>query len=174
MPAPCPWTARVWREFRVGNLTRFWRDVLLTLRTFRGAGGLCMPSHATIAARARCCVRTVQRALHQADLLGLVRSVERRVRAGWRSLRTSNRYLFTMPETPVVEGLRPRRRPPATTGQPVRGGELGNKKEALEEMMRGARAMPDLLAARRTTLIQAQWTRLTLQPDALRERREAV
>ena len=57
MPTACPWTARVWREFRVGNLTRSSRDVLLTLKTFRGTGGLCVPSHATLADRAKCSVR---------------------------------------------------------------------------------------------------------------------
>jgi hypothetical protein len=45
MPTTSPWTTRVWREFRVGNLTRAMRDSLLTLATYRGAGGLCMPSH---------------------------------------------------------------------------------------------------------------------------------
>ncbi len=39
------WTARVWQEFRAGNLTRAARDVLLTLRTYRGRGGLICPSH---------------------------------------------------------------------------------------------------------------------------------
>ena len=98
MPAACPWTARVWAEFRAGNLTRSSRDVMLTLRTFRGLGGLCTPSHATLANRAKCSVRTVQRALRQADYLGLVRWAERRVRAAWRWLRTSNRYLFEIPK----------------------------------------------------------------------------
>ena len=149
MPTPCLWTARVWREFRAGNLTRGARDVLLTLRTFRGAGGLCVPSHATLALRARCCVRTVQRALAQADALGLLRWVERRVRAAWRWLRTSNRYLFTVPETPVMSGLAARRR---TTGHLARGGELGSKKEALKAMLAEAAALGDLLAARRAAM----------------------
>ena len=39
----------VWAEFRAGNLTRAGRDVLLTLRTFRGHGGEIHPSHATLA-----------------------------------------------------------------------------------------------------------------------------
>jgi len=37
---PASWTDRVWLEFRAGNLTRAYRDVLLTLRTYRGHGGL--------------------------------------------------------------------------------------------------------------------------------------
>jgi AraC-like DNA-binding protein len=151
MPTPCQWTARVWREFRAGNLTRSARDVLLTLRTFRGSGGLCVPSHATLAERAKCSVRTVQRALRQADHLGLVRWTERRVRAAWRWLRTSNRYLFEIPETPVAAGMRLRRR---TTGQPARGGESGSKKEVLMEMLRAAAALPDLLARRREAMLR--------------------
>ena len=75
------WTARVWAEFRAGNLTRVWRDVLLTLKTYRGHGGLICPSHATLAERARCSVRTVQRALAMGRRLGLVSWSERRVRA---------------------------------------------------------------------------------------------
>jgi Helix-turn-helix domain len=64
--------------------------VLLTLHTFRGQGSAAWPSHATLAERARCCTRTVQRALQHAQHLGLVSWAERRVRAGWRWLRTSN------------------------------------------------------------------------------------
>ena len=37
---PNDWTARIWAEFRAGNLTRAWRDALLTLATFRGHGGI--------------------------------------------------------------------------------------------------------------------------------------
>jgi hypothetical protein len=52
MPTQCPWTTRVWKEFHADNLTRGERDVLLTLRTFKGSGGLCIPSHTTLADRA--------------------------------------------------------------------------------------------------------------------------
>jgi len=93
MPAASPpWTDRIWREFRAGTLTRSWRDVLLTLATFRGSGGAIHPSHSTLAERGRCSVRTVQRALAHAQRLGLVVWAERRVRASWRWLRTSNTY----------------------------------------------------------------------------------
>jgi hypothetical protein len=97
----------IWLEFRAGNLTRAHRDVLLCLA---GYGRVAWPSHQTLADRANCCVRTVQRALEAARDLGLVTWVERRVRAGWRWLRTSNRYTLTVP----------------TTGQDAR---RGNKKE---------------------------------------------
>lgn len=109
------------------------------------------PSHATLADRAGCCVRTVQRALEMAGRLGLVSWVERRVRAAWRWLRTSNTYRLLMPAEPIQAGQRaPVYRPLATTGQKDRGGESQNKKEALREMMMKAAGMPDLLAIRRT------------------------
>jgi hypothetical protein len=86
----------IWLEFRAGNLTRAHRDVMLCLVAY---GRVAWPSHETLADRANCCVRTVQRALEAARDLGLVTWVERRVRAGWRWLRTSNRYTLTVPTT---------------------------------------------------------------------------
>jgi AraC-like DNA-binding protein len=149
MPA-VPWTDRVWGEFHADNLTRAYRDVLLTLRTFRGTGGVCTPAHATLADRAGCSVRTVQRALRMAERLGLVSWCERRVRAGWRWLRTSNAYRLEHPDGEVRPGLRPAwpaRR--ATSGQDGRGGESINKKRMLTEMLLEAARLPDLLARRR-------------------------
>jgi hypothetical protein len=154
MPIATPgWTTRIWLEYRAGNLTRAYRDVLLTLRTFRGTGGHCWPSHDTLADRADCCPRTVQRALRQARDLGLVEWSERRVRAGWRWLRTSNAYRFLAPLAPVQSGLRaPRWNACATTGLQGRGGERTSKKEAHEAMRQEALAAPDLLAMRRTVI----------------------
>jgi hypothetical protein len=103
---PTSWISRVWQEFHAGNLTRAHRDVLLTLRSYRGHGGLICPSHDTLADRANCHTSTVLRALHAARDLGLVRWTERRIRAAWRSLRTSNRYTLTDPEAPVMPRLR--------------------------------------------------------------------
>jgi len=147
------WRARIWREFHADNLTRGYRDVLLTLRTFRGTGGLCVPAHATLADRAGCSVRTVQRALMQAQVLDLVSWTERRVRAGWRWLRTSNAYRLAVPDGPVQPGMRmPFSRSaicPATTGQSDRGGENLSKKGALQDMLVAAASLPDLLAMRR-------------------------
>jgi hypothetical protein len=154
MPIPAsPWTARVWQEFRAGNLTRAYRDVLLTLRTFRGHGGHCWPSHATLADRAECCVRTVQRALAQAQHLGLVDWVERRVRAGWRWLRTSNLYRFVTPAAPVQAGMRPVFRAPPLSDIPAGKGRV-RKQEAIEAVLAEAAAAPDLLLARRETMRQ--------------------
>jgi hypothetical protein len=120
-----PWTSRIWQEFHAGNLSRAARDVLLTLRTYRGHGGLICPSHDTLADRANCHPSTVLRALQTARDLGLVRWTERRVRAGWRWLRTSNRYTLTDPETPVTPRL-------PTNRQTAGGGESEQKKEARE------------------------------------------
>ena len=93
------WRQRIWREFNAGNLTRSYRDVLLTLA---GYGPRPWPSHETLAARARCCTRTVQRALEAARGLDLVSWAERRIKAGWRWLRTSNIYRLLVPDGPVA------------------------------------------------------------------------
>ena len=148
-----PWTARVWQEFRAGNLTRTARDVLLTLATYRGHGGMICPSHDTLAERVDCHPSTVWRALQAARDLGLVRWTERRVRAAWRSLRTSNRYRLLMPEAPVAPCPKGHWR---TTLQNAGGGERKLNQEAREQgrgalasMLAGAARLPDLLAMRR-------------------------
>ena len=107
------WTNRVWQERHARRLTFAWKDVLLSLATYRGRGGSIHPSHDTLAARVGCCVKTVQRALQAARKIGLVTWCERRVRAGWRTVRTSNRYALTVPATPAE----PRQ---TTTGLKVR------------------------------------------------------
>jgi helix-turn-helix protein len=147
-----PWTTRIWQEFRCGNLTRAARDVLLTLHAYRGHGGAAWPSHETLATRANCCAKTVQRALRQARELDLVHWTERRVRMGWRWLQTSNLYTFTTPAGPVQAGRRaPRTAPAPLTDIRAREGRV-SKKEALEELLRAARAAPDLLAMRRAMI----------------------
>src|SRR3954451_23771019 len=101
------WIARVWREFHAHNLTPTWRDVLLSLRTFRGSDGAICPAHATLGQAARCHQNTVQRALQAARGLRLVEWAGRRVRLGWRALRTSNSYVLLVPKTPVLEAEGP-------------------------------------------------------------------
>ncbi len=130
---PVAWTDRVWQEFRAGNLTRASRDVLLTLRTYRGHGGDCWPAHETIAARARCSASTVLRALQAARALGLITWAERRVRAGWRWLRSSNAYRFVTPAGPPE----PRAPQPRRTN---RHGASGG--ENLRNQDRSAPSMP--------------------------------
>ena len=150
------WTARVWAEFRAGNLTRAGRDVLLTLATFRGHGGAAWPSHATLAGRAGCCVSTVQAALRAARELGMIAWIERRMRSGWRSLQSSNLYRFLMPAGAVRQGQRPVSRRGCTDGNQHRVGESEENKgaregskAALAEMLGAASRLPDLLAMRR-------------------------
>jgi hypothetical protein len=122
------WTARIWAEFRVNNITRAWRDALLTLATFRGRGGVICPAHATVAARTSLAPKTVERALHAARDLGLVAWSERRVRRGWRWLRTSNLYRLIMPDAAVEPGLR---RPRRTNRPAVDRGESKQERSRL-------------------------------------------
>lgn len=94
------WIDEIWRAYRQHRLTPLSRDVLLRLETFRGRGGLIYPSHQSLALRARCSVKTVQRALAAGMAAGLVswRAVWRRV--GWSSHRSSNVYVLETPENP--------------------------------------------------------------------------
>jgi DNA-binding transcriptional MocR family regulator len=84
----------IWQAYRDGKLTRAFLIVLLELPRFAGPGGI-YPSHAALASRARCSVKTVQRALQAARELGLVSWSHRHVRAAWRALRVSNAYVLT-------------------------------------------------------------------------------
>jgi hypothetical protein len=160
------WFSRVEREFEAGNLTRAQRDVLKALGRFSGCRFGVFPSHAFLAARVKCCVRTVQRALQAARDLGLVQWAAQRVRAGWRSLRTSNRYVLTVPNRAVEHDPHG---PRATTGQKARGVPQEKKKEAHEKrgiglgaFLEAARGLPDLLRARRETL-EARWRGLVVR-----------
>lgn len=150
------WTTRIWREHRAGNLTRAERDVALTLATYRDRGGIAWPAHATLAARVRCSVRTVQRALAQAQRLGLVRWTARRVRAGWRSLQTSNVYRLVQPIAPVRAGMRSPASRVVTGGHSGRGGESEINKVAMNTLIAAAQGLPDLLAMRRLAVEAAQ------------------
>ena len=162
--SPSAWRPRVWAEFHAQNLTRASRDVLLTLATYRGPGGNAWPAHATLAARVGCSVRTVQRALARAAELGLVAWTERRVRAGWRWLRTSNVYRLLTPASAVEN--RPRAMRLATTGQKERGVENKKNKQALRAMLEAAAKLPDLLAARRREIELRLQTARSLASDS--------
>jgi hypothetical protein len=103
------WETQVWCDYREHNLTPLYRDVLLRLPNFRGRGGLIFPSHESLAAKARCCVRTVQRALNAAAGLGLLTWRERRKRVGAGTERTSNLYTLivkTPGKPPTGQGVR--------------------------------------------------------------------
>src|SRR5215472_6129646 len=108
------WFSRVYREYEAGNLTPLWRDVLRALGRFDACRFGIFPSHQFLARRARCSVRTVQNALQAARRLGLVDWTAQRVRASWRLLRASNRYVLKMPTGPVQTGPHG---PGATTGK---------------------------------------------------------
>jgi hypothetical protein len=71
-PPRCPWFSRLKREYEAGNLPAKQYLVLCELGRFDGCRFGIFPSHKTLAARARCSVRTVQNALQAARRLGLV------------------------------------------------------------------------------------------------------
>ena len=108
------WRAAVWTAHRAGTLTRAARDVLLTLATFRGPGGRIWPSHALLAARAACCLKTVCRSMEQARRAGLLtwRAIRWQTPGGfWR--RKSNLYALRLPTAApkghsVAEGEKPK------------------------------------------------------------------
>src|SRR4051794_9972108 len=155
------WCGYVRRAHRDGHLTRHYRDVLIELHGYRGPGGIAWPAHTTLAERAECCVRTVQRALEAARELGLVSWTARRLRAGWRSLRSSNAYRLERPQKPL-EAVPGRRRPyvrlarqgsvravlaslclgKTTAGLFVRGVEREEQRRAQEQGILGLRLTP--------------------------------
>jgi hypothetical protein len=150
------WFSRLKREYETGNLPAKQYLVLCELGRFDGCRLGIFPSHRTLAARARCGVRTVQRALQAARRLGLVAWTGTRVRAAWRALRGPNRYVLRVPASPV-QWLR------RTTGQTGRGDTNERKKPARERssgtihaMLEAARGLPDLLKARREAM-EARW-----------------
>ncbi len=87
------WTPAVWDAFKMRAISRLGRDVLLCLKTFRGAGGQIYPSHARLAERVGCSVSTVQVALAAGRDAGLVAWTSGRRR------RTSNRYVLELPQS---------------------------------------------------------------------------
>jgi Helix-turn-helix domain len=81
---------------RRGGVPYGWIKIYETLlfAFYNPRTGECFPSHDAIAAKARCAVSTVQRALKWARENGLILWAHGLVRHGWRVLRTSNRYAF--------------------------------------------------------------------------------
>jgi hypothetical protein len=143
------WFSRIHREYEAGNLTLHHREVLLILGRFGSCRFGIFPSHATLATRARCSVRTVQRALQAARELGLVDWAARRVKAAWRSLRASNRYVLRLPAGPV-------RSPLPTTGHGGRVDTYKRKNRGIEgtqpvaeAVRQAAQAVLDAVRARR-------------------------
>ena len=150
------WFSRLKREYEAGNLPAKQYLVLCELGRFDRCRLGIFPSHRTLAARARCCVRTVQSALQAAKRLGLVEWAVTRARAAWRSLQGPNRYVLRVPAAAV-------RWAKCTGGQIGRRDTNAGKKEARERssgalraMLEAARGLPDLLKARREAM-QARW-----------------
>ncbi len=168
------WTPAVWTQFRTGNLTRAFRDVLLTLRTFDGSAGL-YPSHATLADRAGCAVRTVQEALRQGRALGLV---------SWHSgasRRTSNRYQLTIPRVAAQAGARLSRLASRVAARAVAVGRalVGKPRQEGEQKINPGRAglgwnsWPGPHAPLRTVSEQLEILAGFRKEEGLRERKEA-
>ena len=150
------WFSRLKREYEAGNLPAKQYLVLCELGRFDRCRLGIFPSHRTLAARARCGLRTVQRALQAAKRLGLVEWAATRARAAWRSLQGPNRYVLRVPAIAVSWAKR-------TGGQSARRDTYERKKEAGERsngalgaMLEVARGLPDLLKARREAL-EARW-----------------
>ena len=82
---------------RLGGVPYGWVRVfeILLFGFYNPRTGQCFPSHKAIAAKTRCSVRTVQRALKWARENNLIQWAHGIVRDGWRVLRTSNRYCFS-------------------------------------------------------------------------------
>lgn len=81
---------------RLGGVPYGWMRIYETLlfALYNPRTGHCFPPHKAIAQKARCGIRTVQRALNWAREHGLIIWAHGVVRDGWRLLRTSNRYAF--------------------------------------------------------------------------------
>jgi hypothetical protein len=81
---------------RLGGVPYGWMRIyeVLLFGFYNPRTGQCFPSHMAIATKARCSVRTVQRALKWARENSLIQWAHGLVRDGWRVVRTSNRYAF--------------------------------------------------------------------------------
>ncbi|MGI4800867.1 MAG: hypothetical protein ACRYG8_43960 [Janthinobacterium lividum] len=96
---------RVLAEHRVGNLSRAGKDIAYVLSGYP-SHSFCWPSHATLANRAACSVRTVQRQLEQMKMLGLVDWSHRYRPGRGRGHRASNVYRLAVP-VEAVRALQP-------------------------------------------------------------------
>jgi hypothetical protein len=81
---------------RLGGVPYGWMRIyeVLLFAFYNPRTGQCFPSHKAIAIKARCGVRTVQRALTWARENSLIQWAHGLARDGWRVVRTSNRYAF--------------------------------------------------------------------------------
>ena len=162
------WLARVKQEWAAGGLTDKGRIVLMELATFTRCRFGIWPSHALLARRARCCVRTVQEAVREAKAVGLLDWCHQRVKAVWRSLRTVNRYVLRLPEGCSAAGTTragAHYRAKSCRGEyPKQENKEAQEssKAALAAMMEAAKGLPDLLKARRDAM-EARWRGLMVR-----------
>ena len=101
-------------------------DVGLALLKRLSEDGQCDPSHATLAADARCSDRTVGRTLAKLKAMGLVTWQRRIIRTGRETKQTSNAYVLMAADT--AEATPPKPLPPG--GQNVRQTPKGYNKKA--------------------------------------------
>ena len=170
------WIPAVWAQFRAGNLTPLFRDVLLRLQKFDRGQGL-WPAHDTLAECSRCSVRTVQDALTQGRRLGLVDWVSGAGR------RTSNRYSLTLPKVAAEAGIRLRRTAAralarvAALGKSLVGKMRGETQQAGSKRPTGEgsgwKAWPAPQAPLRTVAEQLAILEGFKKEEGLRERKEA-
>lgn len=97
---------------RAGRLTDDRFQALMVLPSWLNLrGGRCDPSHATIAAKANTCPRTVQRALEDARRLGLVTWDQRATRRDGETVQITNQYVL-LPGLAAPTDAPPVDRPP--------------------------------------------------------------
>jgi hypothetical protein len=158
------WVARAELHRRARRLTCLHVEIGRALLRRLGVDGRLDPAHATIAADAGCCARTVRRALRRLAELGLLTWQRRLVRAGWRAEQTSNAYELHLGDAPPPPGCHNSRiganksnslrgqnvttlGPDVTTlpcgGQAGRGTHQIEKKEAQERGTAAWRGSPD-------------------------------
>jgi AraC-like DNA-binding protein len=96
------WNARHRQQGQhIGPLTRTTFDVLRALLfSFHNQHtGRCFPSYEAIAQAASCARSTVALAIKALERAGVLRWIHRLRRSGARVLRTSNAYVFTVPQS---------------------------------------------------------------------------
>jgi AraC-like DNA-binding protein len=118
----CVWRVRLDLARRAGRITALQAQIGLALLRRLGQDGRCDPSHDTLATDAGCGPRTVRRALMALFELGMLRWINRLVRAGQRTEQTSNAYTLIV-AVAAVFAPRPRRKNPCGTSD----GQLGRE-----------------------------------------------
>lgn len=174
------WAARAKMEREAGRLTALHVVVGTALLRHLGQDGQCDPSHATLAAGARCGERTVRRALAALAAVGLVGWEKRLVRCSWpaggagatRAEQTSNAYELRLPACAVAPpaGRRPRdvRRAPDCGGQNGRGIPSQYIPSVFPALDEATKARLDALKAARRVQLDLEWQAQRAKPWPMR------